>query len=180
MDMNSMKANAAALEGGEWMDDLDGFGDFKVLIKPFDHPEADLYHQELTRLIIGRKATRKDKTVPPTVRDYVACKVLIDKCVLDWENWQEKGVDVPYSKKKLEEFLLKPAPEGMKIGRHMKMTPDKKTFNYEGKFLYSALLSASLRVGVLDDEDDDGEHDGDAEKNASRDGSAADADSAAA
>lgn len=185
MEMNAMKANAAALANGDWVSGLDGFGDFRVKIKPFDCPEADKYQQDLLKVILGRGATRRGKAIPPGVRDYVYAKSLIEVCVVDWDNWHENGEKVPYSKTKLEEFLLMDAPSGVKVGKNMVMTPDGKAYNYEGKFLYEALLDKAQAVSAPDDDEDESGVDenesgelSDPEKNASSAGSGDDSASA--
>ena len=178
MKMSTMKANAGALDG-EWMGNLDGFGDFEVKIRSLDCPQADAYTQKLFRVILGRRATRRDKDLPPAVRDYVYARTLIDICVTDWRNWQDDdGNEVPYNPAELEAFLLKDAPEGIKVGARVYRTPDGKAYNFEGKFLYNELLAKAQAVDVRDeDEDEDGV---DAEKNESSAGSAGAADSASA
>lgn len=178
MKMNTMKANPEALEG-VWFDNLDGFGDFRVKAKSLDCPEADAYTQKLFRTILGRRVTRKAKDIPPAVRDYVYAKVMIDVCILDWENWEDDCGVVPYKAEVLADFILKDAADGIKEGRKIYKTPDGKAFNFEGKFLYGELLRVVQAVDSPDDDEGDDDVDtGETEKNESNAGSGGASDSA--
>ncbi len=178
MKLSTMKANPEALEG-VWFDNLEGFGDFRVKVKSLDCPEADALIQKLFRTILGRRITRKAKDIPPPVRDYVYARAMVDVCVIDWENWEDDdGAPVAYNPDALAAFILMDAPEGIRDGKRIYKTPDRKAYNFEGKFLYGELLRAVQAVDAPDDEDDDEDEDGgDTEKNASNAGSGGAADS---
>jgi hypothetical protein len=172
MKVSQVRANASAALNGDWVKDLEEFGDLAVKIKALDCPQADAYQAALAKNILGRRGMRKD--TPPEIRDYVQCKTLIDVCVTDWRNWEDNdGNAVAYDRKHLEALLLKDAPDGIEVtsdkGRtRTYTTPDKMAYDYEGKYLYLALLGAA---GGLDD--DDGDDSGEAaEKNVSKPGSA--------
>ena len=164
MRMSDMIADEKALEG-KWKRVRD-FEDLRVLAVSSDCNEADVYSQNLYRRILGRRALRSGKRVPPAVRDYVNCMTLIHVCIKDWRNWRDdKGEQVPFSKAALEGFLLKETENGIEAkdasGRvRIYPTDDNKAYNFRGKFLYDSLMHL---VNTIDERDEDDPDDGAAE-----------------
>jgi len=160
MKISELKIDARAAVDGAWVRDIPGFGDFGVLTRSIDCPQADAYQQELYRVILGRRARRRDRDIPPEVRDYVQARALIDVCVIGWENWEDDaGAAVPYSKEALSNVLLVDAPKGIvsidSKGRRRVYSPsDRKAFNLAMKQFYLGLVDAALRVDAPDDEDE--------------------------
>lgn len=177
MKISNMKANLNALSG-EWMKP-EGFDDFEVKIRSLDCPESQALQQKLFREVLGRSATRRDKTVPGEVLDYVYARVLSEICVIDWRNAEDDaGAPQPFSAEALGAILLRDAPDGLviKIGKTTRTltTPDKKAFNFEGRILQDELLRLAQLVNRRDDDDSDEKVTADAEKNASSAGSGSD------
>lgn len=178
MKLSSLKIDAKASLDGAWVREIDGFGPFGVFTRSISCPQAERYQTELYMQILGRRTSRKDKTIPPEVREYVQAKTLIEVCVLDWENAEdEAGAPLPFSKAALEALLLVDAPDGIASvdpktkKRRLYFPADKKAFNYELRPLYLGLVGAALDCDEApDDGDDDDAGDGtgaaDAEKNA--------------
>lgn len=164
MKLTTLKINAAAANDGDWVDGIEGFGDFAVRISSLDARRTAAYQSDLFRKIIGKKASRKEKGIPPEVLDYVLAKTLVDCCVSDWRNWQDdQGADVAYSKTALEDLLLVDGP--IKAGEKEYSTPDGKHFNFEMVDVLNGLVWAS--EAVKDNAEDEA-----AEKNGSANGSA--------
>ena len=168
----STRIDAAAALDGAWIDDLSGFGDFKVLTRAFDSPKAEVFRQQLYRQILGVGRSRREKLLPPELRDYVEARCMAEICVLGWDNYQDYDRDetgavrtgpdgepvvvaVPFSRARLEQDLLVDAPKGVRAGGRSYATPDGRAFNYAMKPFLDALIGASLRVSAPADDDVD-------------------------
>lgn len=154
MKLSSLAINAEAAIEGEWIKGLDGMGDLEIKMSSLDAPAAENYFGKLLKQLLGSRVRRKDKSIPPAVRDYVTVRTLIEKCIHDMRNLQgDDGAPLPFSKDYVAGFLLKDAPEGIAgPGGQTIRTPDGKAFNFEAQPLYNLLLEANATVGAIDAE----------------------------
>lgn len=105
--------DAEAAINGDWIEGLEGFGDFAVRIGSLDAPKALEFQRSLAKQIVGRRRTRHDADLPAEVLDIIQALTLIECCVFDWRSWEHKGAPYPYSKENLAAMLLDDAPDGL-------------------------------------------------------------------
>lgn len=185
MRLAKWKINETAANDGDWIRDLDGFEDFAIHTRSMDCMAAINYQRKLSKQLMGRARTRRDKDIPPEILDYINAKTLIDVCADNWENailpvdengaicFDDGKIDgeraFPFSAETLSIVLLEDADDGIVTqpapgGAAQVFYPkDKKKARYAMRdFLYQ-LVEAADRVSAPDDKA--------TEKNASDDGS---------
>lgn len=185
MRLAKWKINETAANDGDWIGDLDGFEDFAIHTRSMDCNAARSYQRKLSKQIMGRARTRRDKDIPPEILDYINAKTLIDVCADNWRNailpvdadgaicFDDDRIsdekEFSFTAETLAIVLLEDAPDGIvtqpepgKSSQIFHTADKKKSRGSMRDFLYQ-LVEAADRVSAPDDKA--------AEKNGSGDGS---------
>ncbi len=105
MKLTAIKVNPAAIEQGQWIGDLPDMGDLKLKVRGIGNSDYRILQGKLLRAV--PRAQRAELT--PEQQDEIAGKLLLETCLIDWQNvTDEASAEIPYSKELAADLLFKP------------------------------------------------------------------------
>lgn len=107
MKLSSAALNIDAINGGEWVANLPGLGDFTVKVKGVGNEEYRLLVSRLTRDALRTKRAGEELSTAEV--DAIGVRALLETVLIDWANLtDDAGAQIPYSMDRAQEFLADP------------------------------------------------------------------------
>ena len=107
MDLQSLKRDTAAIDGGQWVDDIPGMGNIRLKVRGLSSPQVVAYRARLERAVPKQQRNR-DGSVKTAKAMEIMGQLLADKILLDWEGLEDGGEPMPYSHEAATAILTNP------------------------------------------------------------------------
>lgn len=95
------------VNAGAWVGNIPDMGDLRIHTKGLNNPGFRKLQQTLVAAI--PRSERHQGRIPPHVMDEINAKCLLNQALLGWENVEEDGQAVPFSKEQAKVYLTDPA-----------------------------------------------------------------------
>jgi len=107
MDIQSVKRDSAAVEGGRWVSDIPGMGDLRLKVRGFTSQQARALRARLERAVPNDGRDRDGRlTIDAQVQ--VVQQVLLQEILLDWDGLTDAGEAIGYNRDLAEKWLTDP------------------------------------------------------------------------
>lgn len=106
MDMNSRKIDTAKQEQGAWVDDIPEWGDLRLKVRGIGNSDYRRLQSKLLESVPRQKRVRG--AIDPAEADRITATCLLNAVLIDWDNLQENGEPVPFSKEAAKRYLFDP------------------------------------------------------------------------
>lgn len=106
MDMNSRKIDPEKLEQGAWVESIPEWGDLRLKVRGIGNSDFRRLQSTLFESIPRQKRVRG--SIDPDEQDRITATCLFNTVLIDWDNLQENGEAVPYSKEAAKRYLFDP------------------------------------------------------------------------
>lgn len=107
MDILATKRDAAAVESGQWVENIPQMGDLRLKVRGFSSPTVIAARTERERNV-DASGRNRDGTVKSDVGMQITREVLIDVVLMDWDNLSSNGKKLKYSVDQAAEYLTNP------------------------------------------------------------------------
>lgn len=107
MDIGSFKRDSAAVEAGQWVEDIPQAGDLRLKVRGLTSPSVRALTHRLERAVSSDQRER-DGSLKPDAALGIFCTVLAREVLMDWENLSQGGKAVSYDQKLAEKWLTDP------------------------------------------------------------------------
>ena len=107
MDLQSLKRDTAAIDGGQLVEDIPGMGDVRLKVRGLSSPQVVAYRARLERAVPNAQRTRTGAIKTDKAMEIMG-KLLAEKVLLDWEGLTEGDQPLPYSLETAATILANP------------------------------------------------------------------------
>jgi hypothetical protein len=107
MDIAAVKRDSAAVEAGQWVDEIPQMGDLRLRVRGFSSPVVIEARSAKERAVPAGDRHR-DGSIKADVGMQITRQVIVEAVLLDWDNLCANGKKVKYSVEKAEEWILDP------------------------------------------------------------------------
>ncbi|SRR5581483_7138660 len=106
MKLSDIRRDPATIEAGTWVKDIPGMGDLEVRVRGKDN--ADWRRLEAKLIARVPREARENGRISIEQVDRITGMLLLDACLIGWNNLTDDAGPVLYSYNKAEELLTKP------------------------------------------------------------------------
>lgn len=107
MDIAALKRDSAVITSGQWIGDIPGMGDVRLLVRGLSSPLVVQTRGRMERKI-PRDQRERDGSLKADVAVEVFGHVLHEVVLLDWDGLTDGGQPVKYDKALAKEWLTNP------------------------------------------------------------------------
>lgn len=95
MDISNLKRNSAAIEAGQWIDDIPGMGDLRLRVRGFGSEAYQRVSNQLARAVPPEDRERDGALKPPVAR-HITGQAMHEAILLEWDHLKDGDKDVPF------------------------------------------------------------------------------------
>lgn len=104
MDIGNIRRDVAKIEQGDWVDDIPGMGDLRLLVRGMSAPEVIAHQSALSRSAPAHKRNR-DNSLTVEASTEIMALTIAEKVLLGWENLECDGEQVEFSVDLAKQFM---------------------------------------------------------------------------
>jgi hypothetical protein len=106
MELSSLEVDPAAIEQGDWVDDIPDCGDLRIRTRGINNAE---YRRRYQQKLLAVPSRERRSGLPPETAQRIVTECLIETCVLGWENLLDaQGQPIPCDRATVQRLLLDP------------------------------------------------------------------------
>lgn len=104
MEIASLKKDASAIAGGQWVNDIPEMGDLELRVRGFSSPQVIALRSRLERSV-PKSDKNRDGSLKPEAAIRIMKRVLHEAVLLEWRGLTDGGAPVPYSSEQAGEWI---------------------------------------------------------------------------
>jgi hypothetical protein len=108
MNLDQVRIDSAAIEAGEWIDNIPGAGKLRLKVRGMTNSDYQRKQQNAYSSITADDREEDGKRVKPKVLRRIHAECLVETVLLDWDGLRNNKGEVKYDKKLALQLLTDP------------------------------------------------------------------------